>query len=188
MEEPEVPIDEVREHIDHHAHHEKDSFISSVAVSTAIIAAFAAICSLLAGDHANEAMISQLRSSDQWAFFQARSIKSQVVGSKIGMFEAVGRPPLPKDVQEVDKYRGEQNDIRKEAERIGKEAEEHLQRHKLLAPAVTMFQIAIAIGAISALTRRRSIWVVSLIFGLIGLGILVFEQFFFVVHIAAHAG
>ena len=185
MEEPEVPIDEVREHIDHHAEHAKDSFISSVAVSTALIAAFAAICSLLAGDHANEAMISQLKSSDQWAFFQARSIKSQVIGTKIGVFQAMGKEPLPKDLQEQEKYRGEQEKIKKEAETAGEESEDHLARHKLLARGVTMLQIAIAIGAISALTRRRSIWVVSLIFGLIGVSILVFELFFFVhTHVA----
>ena len=185
MEEPEVPIDEVREHVDHHAHHEKDPFISSVAVSTAVIAAFAAICSLLAGHHANEAMLSQLQSSDQWAFFQARSIKAQVIGTKIGVFQAMGKEPLPKDIQEQEKYRGEQEAIKKKAETLGEESEDHLARHKLLASGVTMLQIAIAIGAISALTRRRAIWVVSLLFGLAGVSVLVFELLFFVhTHVA----
>jgi hypothetical protein len=188
MEQPEVPIDEIREHIDHHAHHEKDTFISSVAVSTAVIAAFAAICSLLAGHHANEAMLSQLQSSDQWAFFQARSIKAQVVGSKIGVFQAMGKEPLAKDVQEQEKYKSGQEEIKKKAETLGEESEEHLARHKMLATGVTMLQIAIAIGAISALTRRRSIWVVSLIFGLVGIGFLVFEQLLFVFHATPHGG
>jgi uncharacterized membrane protein YhaH (DUF805 family) len=31
-----------------------------------------------------------------------------------------------------------------------------------------MFQIAIAIAAISALTRRRKFWIVSLLFGVVG--------------------
>jgi hypothetical protein len=31
-----------------------------------------------------------------------------------------------------------------------------------------MFQIAIAIAAISALTRKRKFWLVSLLFGLVG--------------------
>jgi hypothetical protein len=127
-------------------------------------------------------MLSQLQSSDQWAFFQSRSIKAQVIGTKIGLFEAMGRPPLPKDVQEQEKYRGEQETIKKKAETLGEESEDHLARHKLLAAGVTMLQIAIAIGAISALTKRRSIWVVSLLFGLAGVGVLLFEVFFFVVH------
>jgi hypothetical protein len=36
-----------------------------------------------------------------------------------------------------------------------------------------MLQIAIAIGAISALTKRHAFWVMSLIFGLIGFGFLI---------------
>jgi len=181
MEEPEVPIDEVREHIDHHAEHEKDSFISRVAVSTALIAAFAAICSLLAGDHANEAMLSQIESSDQWSFYQARSIKSAVIGTKIAMFESAGRQADPKDLQEMDKYRGEQETIRKAAQTAKRESEEHLARHKLLAKGVTLLQIAIAVGAISALTKRRAIWAVSLVFGLTGVSFLL-RELFFVVH------
>jgi hypothetical protein len=38
----------------------------------------------------------------------------------------------------------------------------------VFARGVTMFQIAIAIAAISALTRKRSFWFVSLIFGTFG--------------------
>ncbi len=41
-------------------------------------------------------------------------------------------------------------------------------RHKLLAGGVTLLQIAIAIGAISALTKRKAFWAVSLCFGFVG--------------------
>jgi len=43
----------------------------------------------------------------------------------------------------------------------------------VFARGVTMFQIAIAIAAISALTRKRSFWVVSLVFGVFGCAFLV---------------
>ena len=89
MEEPEVPLEQVHEHLEHQAHHEPDSFIPKVALSTAIIAAFAAISSLLAGDHANEAMVSQIQSSDKWAYFQAKSIKASVLNTKIAMLESM---------------------------------------------------------------------------------------------------
>ena len=38
----------------------------------------------------------------------------------------------------------------------------------MFAGGVTMFQIAIAIAAISALTRKRRFWFVSLLFGAAG--------------------
>ena len=41
--------------------------------------------------------------------------------------------------------------------------------HQVFARSVTMFQIAISMGAISALTRRKRFWLVSLGCGVIGL-------------------
>jgi len=181
MEEPEVPIDEVREHLDHHANHEKDTFVSSVALSTAIIAATAAVTSLLAGDHANEAMVSQIQSSDQWAYFQAKGIKAAVLSAKTSILEGLGKNIDPKDGEKAKQYTQEQEEIKKEAELKQHEAEMHLERHKLLASAVTLLQIAIAIGAISALTKKRAFWIVSLAFGVIGLGFLV-REIMFAVH------
>ena len=47
-------------------------------------------------------------------------------------------------------------------------SEEHLGRHVVFARGVTLFQIAIAIGAISVLTNRKAFWFVSLLFGVAG--------------------
>ena len=41
-----------------------------------------------------------------------------------------------------------------------------------LAPGVTMFQIAIAIAAITVLTKQKMLWYVSLAFGGVGIYIL----------------
>jgi hypothetical protein len=175
MEEPEVPLEQVHEHLEHQAHHEKDSFVSSVALSTAIIAAFAAIASLLAGDHANEAMVSQIESSDQWAFYQAKGIKAAVLSTKLALLEGQGKKAEAKDEEKLAEYSKEQEEIKKEAETKHHEAEAHLQRHKLLAGGVTLLQIAIAVGAISALTKRKAFWWVSLCFGLGGVYFLLLE-------------
>src|SRR5579862_5344175 len=169
MEAPEVPIDEVREHLDHHAHEEKSPFVSSVALSTAIIAAFAAVASLLAGDHANEAMVSQIESADQWAYYQAKGIKASVLSTKIALLESQDKKVNPKDEEKLAEYGKEQEEIKKEAAAKQKEATNHLTRHKLLAAGVTLLQISIAVGAISALTKRKAFWIVSLCFGGIGL-------------------
>ncbi len=47
-------------------------------------------------------------------------------------------------------------------------SKEHLSRHEAMAPGVTMFQLAIAIGAISVLTRRKVFWLVAIAFGAVG--------------------
>ena len=51
----------------------------AIAISTALMAVFAAMASLLAGHHADEAVIEQIRASDQWAFYQAKGIKDEIL-------------------------------------------------------------------------------------------------------------
>jgi hypothetical protein len=69
---------------------------------------------------------------------------------------------------DVDKYKSEQDDIKKEATAYQDESEEHLIRHAKLARAVTLFQIAIAIAAIAILTRKKFLWYGSMALALVG--------------------
>jgi hypothetical protein len=179
MEEPEVPMEEVHEHIEHHAHEAKEPWIQFVALTTAIIAAFAAICSLLAGDHANEAMISQIQSSDQWNYYQAKGIKSGQLKTRIEILKALGHETTPADEEKLKQYEEQQEEIKKEGDAKQAESTTHLRKHKNLAAGVTMFQIAIAIGAISVLTKRKHFWGVSLVFGAAGV-------FFFITGLLVH--
>ena len=67
MTEIEIPTEHLHEHINEAAHEGKDKWSMLVAISTAFMAVFAAIGGLLAGHHSNEALIAQVKASDQWA-------------------------------------------------------------------------------------------------------------------------
>ena len=169
MEEAEVPLEHLQEHIHHHAEHGGAPWISWVALSTAILAVLAAIAGLLSGRHANEAMMSQIQASDQWAYYQAKSIKASVLDAKMTLTAAA----TEKDKEKAAQYQAEQAEIKREAEHKQAEAKSNFHKHEVFARAVTMFQIAIAMAAISALTKKRRFWFVSLVFGLAGIVFLV---------------
>ncbi|MFN2542207.1 MAG: DUF4337 family protein [Chthoniobacterales bacterium] len=164
MEEAEVPLEHLHEHVQHSAAHSGEAWISWVALSTAILAVLAAIAGLLSGKNANEAVISQIEASDQWNYYQAKSIKSAVLDAKMSLRAA----PDESDRAKAARYQREQEDIKAEAEQKEAEAKRRFHRHEIFARGVTMFQIAIAIAAVSALTRRRRYWMVSLGFGAVG--------------------
>lgn len=169
MEEAEVPLEGLHEHVQHSAEHSGEVWISWVALSTAILAVLAAIAGLLSGKHANEAMMSQIEASDQWSYYQAKSIKASVLDAKISLAAA----PDEKDRAKAVRYEEEQSEIKKDAEQKESAAKMNFHRHEIYARSVTMFQIAIAIAAISALTKKRQFWVVSLLFGAAGCTFLV---------------
>jgi hypothetical protein len=164
MEEAEVPLEDLQEHVHHTAEHSGASWISWVALSTAILAVLAAIAGLLSGKHANEAMMSQIESSDQWSYYQAKSIKASLLDAKMSLATTVNE----KDREKAARYEEEQSEIKSEAEHKQAEAKSNFHQHEVYARGVTMFQIAIAIAAISALTKKRRFWVVSLLFGAVG--------------------
>jgi Domain of unknown function (DUF4337) len=162
--EAEVPLENLHEEIHHRAEHGGERWISGVALSTAILAVLAAITGLLSGMHANEAMMSQIESSDQWGYYQAKSIKASVLDAKIALANSQNEA----DSQKRDRYEKEQEEIKTEAEHKTSEAKSHFHQHEVLARGVTLFQIAIAIAAISALTKKRRFWIVSMLFGIAG--------------------
>ena len=112
MEEAEVPLEHLQEQVHHRAEHSGETWISWVALSTAILAVLAAIAGLLSGQHANEAMMNQIEASDQWNYYQAKSIKASVLDAKMSLAGA----PDESDRSKRDRYEKEQEEIKSEAE------------------------------------------------------------------------
>src|ERR1700746_3786760 len=129
MEEAEVPLEHLHEEIHHHAEHGGEKWISWVALSTAILAVLAAITGLLSGMRANEAMMSQIEASDQWSYYQAKSIKASVLDAKISLANA----PNEADSQKRDRYEKEQEEIKTEAEHKQAEAKFNFHQHEVFA-------------------------------------------------------
>ena len=168
MEEIEVPTEHLHEHMEHSAEESKEKWILGVALSSALLAGLAAVAALMAGHHANEAMIDEIKASDQWAYYQAKGIKATVLGSKIELLKTLRRTPSQDDTDKLAQYKDDQEKISEGAKGFEESSEAHLRHHESLAFSVTFFQVAIAVGAISALARRRMFWFVSLGFGAVG--------------------
>ena len=174
MEAPEVPTEHLHEHMQEHAQHShghgasRANWIMGAALSSALLAAMAAVASLMAGHHANEAMIEQIRSSDQWNYYQAKGVKAAVLNSKLELLDGLDKAPSAKDKEKLAKYDTDQKEIKEKAEEFETSADRHLHTHIIFARAVTLFQVAIAVAAISVLTHKRVFWLVGMGFGVVG--------------------
>lgn len=165
MEEIEVPTEHLHETIEEKVEEaikeNEKGWSMLVAISTALIAVLAAISALMAGHHSDEALIAQIKASDQWAFYQAKGIKGEIKTLEMSNGKA--------KQADIDKYKNEQEEIKKEATAFEKESESHLISHLKLSRAVTLFQIAIAISAIAILTRKKFLWYSSMALAAVGL-------------------
>ena len=185
-EEVEVPTDKLDEDIHSALEKEGSAFLRRIALSTTFLAAFAAIAALEAGATVNEALIMktesarlQSQASDQWAFFQAKGIKAAIHEAAGDTWEAAGKEAPKRIKQEIQRYGEEQREIKaaaleKEKERDEKifEANHLLHNHHFFANSVALFQVAIALGALAALTRNKTVWFGSLLMGGAGISLL----------------
>ncbi len=146
-----------------------------VAITTAILAGVAAISALLANRHTTEAMIDQIECSDQWSYYQAKGIKAAVLENKLEMLPVLGKAVDPQDKTKAEEYRNDQTKIKSDADAKQKSAADHRHRAGIAANAATLAQIAIALAAISMLTKRVWFWIGSLAFGGAALGILIYS-------------
>jgi hypothetical protein len=168
-EEIEVPTEHLHETLHEKAEEEGgSSWIQAVALSAAILAVLAAIASLLAGHHANEAMLEQMHANDIWAYYQAKSIKSSVLDTRLQLLEALGKEVRAEERGKLAQYERDSKDIEEHGKELERSSRAHMQRHNILARAVTVLQIAIALAAVAALTRRRPVWYLSLLLGVAG--------------------
>ena len=169
------------------AHEEKHPFAWTrlISLSTAVLAVIAAVAALQSGTLVNEALLeqgkatqAQARASDTWAFYQAKSLKGHGAGETAAILAAnpVTHAAAPKYEAMAARYEKEKEEQKAEAQKLeaerdsaNKMSERFMHRHHTFAICVTLTQIAIALSAIAALTRREHVWFGSLAVGAAGL-------------------
>lgn len=173
MEEENITL-EIKEKIEQVTEHA--GWNKYLAITTAIIAVVAAIASLMSGSYANEAVLqkndailNQSKASDQWNYYQAKGIKKTLA-------DEFFKQNMDKQQKKIsEKYAKEQKQIQDQASEYEKKVKEindksdhFFEKHHKEALAVTFFQIAIALSAMSALLKRKSFWLFSILLTVIG--------------------
>ena len=157
-------------------------WIVYLSFSTALIAVLAAIAALESGTYSNEALLqkneallAQTKASDQCAYYQAKSVKGTIYASQAAAAQASNSELAARAQKEAERYAKEEEEISKTAKELEKEVKEDSERstesmehHHRFAYAVTMFQISIALAAVAALSRQKSVWFAGLVVAVMG--------------------
>jgi len=179
----EVEIERVHETIHEELERGGGVLLRRIALTTALFAALAAITSLRAGGTVNEALRLettatrlQAEVSDQWAYYQAKGVKGAVAEATRAAWLAAGKQPPREHGTKQERYADEQKEIQDQARALEKkrdekehEAEHLMNLHHHFAAGVALFQVAIALGAVAALTQRQLVWLFSITLGVVGI-------------------
>jgi len=166
--------------IEHVAQHGGDAFTSRLAVLTAVLSTVGAIFGYMGGHSQNaalmfknEAAIQKTAASNQWNYYQAKSSKQNLAELSVTLTQGEARQKFE---QAIDRYKQEKEEIKAEAEKLeaaSKVAEDRsaaeMHVHERWALATTLLQIAIALSAVTLLTRKR--WLLGAVYGSTALGL-----------------
>lgn len=166
------------------AEEKKEKWLNYLALTTVIFAVCATLSTFKGGGHSTRAVLSQTMASDQWAYYQSKSIKGYLYELQKEELElelkAQGpRPPqtmrdeFSKKIasygEKIKKYEGEKEKIQADA-RAFEEKRDQAQKHQqAFGVAVIFLQIAILMSSVAALLKKKHLWLLSLGAGVAGL-------------------
>ena len=165
-------LTELQEHAEHAKH---NPALAPVSVTMAILAVLVAVVSLLGHRAHTEEVVLQAKSSDQWAYYQAKNIRRHSdeffvdLTSVQSTTDAAALTKLrEKYMAEAERYKDEQKEIEDKARELEAEVAIEMKRADRFDLAEVFLEIGLVITSITLLSGRRIFWFVGIALGIIG--------------------
>lgn len=168
--------DELTELQEHAEHAKEDRRMAPVSVTMAVLAVLVAVVSLLGHRAHTEEVVLQAKSSDQWAYYQAKNIRrhtDELFTDLTSVTPTTDTALLAKlrdrYSQEASRYRDEQKGIEDQAHEM--EVEVITERHRAdrFDLAEVFLEVGLVITSITLLSGRRFFWGFGVVLGIIGI-------------------
>jgi hypothetical protein len=171
----EEEVHELQEQVEHVGH---GAGTAPVSLTMAILAVIVATVSLLGHRTNTEELILQSKITDQWAYFQAKSIRrhaDQTVADLASVLTAKDAEQLGKIREkyqaEAESYRDQQNEVEAEAKELQTESQKEHRRADRYDLGEVFVEIALVITSITLLSGRRPFWYAGMVIGAVGVSV-----------------
>jgi DNA repair ATPase RecN len=162
----------------------KENWLNYLALTTVILAVCATLSTFKGAGYSTRSVLSQTQAANQWAYYQAKSIKGylyeiqkealelefkkdKIRGAKA--FKEEYEKKIDLYTQKIKKYDEEKAEISKEAKRLEILRDDAQKHTGIFGLAVIFLQVAILLSSIAALMKKKVIWVIGVGTGAIGL-------------------
>ncbi|MEI6677680.1 MAG: DUF4337 domain-containing protein [Mariniphaga sp.] len=167
------------------AEEKKERWTTYLAISTVIIVVCATLSTFKGGGYSTRSLMNQTSASDQWAFYQSKSLKSLIFEMQKEnlqlQLELATKSNSAKDVipeyndklasciKKIHQYDLEKEEITKVAKKFEADRDECKLHGSAFGIAVIFLQISILLSSISALTKKKIVWFLSILVGIVGI-------------------
>jgi hypothetical protein len=159
----------VSEELHEHVEHAKDPFDKRVAATMAIVAATLAIVSVLGHIATTEELLLQQKASDQWSYYQAKSIRRYESEVARDMFGALRNDAKSAEyTKNAEHYRKDDEEIQKQAQELENESHVRGRQALRLHFGEVFLEISIVFASLAILSKRALIWYIAIAGGAAG--------------------
>lgn len=159
------------------------TWVTWVALTTAAVAVLTAFTTLFMGKFSSRTMMYQAQESDQWAFYQAKSIKSHTYELQKQQLEltleslkgriskdldAKYRDVIGEYARNVARYDTEKNEIKEMAEGHAKDKQVSQLRAGQFSFGLIFMQIALMMSSIAVITKKKPLWYLGIAVAALG--------------------
>ncbi len=159
----------------------KRHWVDHAARTTAVLAVLAAVSS---GQYANQfsrTILAQAKASDEWSYFQAKSIKRHIVAGQVEMLKAMAATApqaavaldklQAEDAAAVKKYEQEMAEAKAKAEQIEADKRLHERQGTWFQGAFIILQAGVVLCTVAASAKRKELWALAIGLGVAGLAV-----------------
>ena len=153
----------------------EDKSLAAVSLTMAVLAVFVAVVSLLGHRAHTEEVVLQAKSSDQWAYYQAKNIREHEdelfsdLAAVVSSTDAAGMTKFrEKAAQEGERYKHEKEEIQSEARKLEQEVAKERNRADLFDLAEVFLEIGLVVTSITLLSGRRVFWRFGILLSIVG--------------------
>jgi hypothetical protein len=160
---------------------ERRGWTDHAARATAVLAVLAAIASGQYSESFSRTILAQTEASDQWSYYQAKSIKRSLAQTEheLALALAEGRPEAAKRLAALDadaasrakRYDDELAAIKTGADALDVKKRLHQRRGERFQWAFLALQAGVVLSTVAASSRRKELWAVAITAGALGLAL-----------------
>lgn len=162
----------------------KAAWLNYLALTTVVLAVCATLATFKGGGYSTRQVLSQAKASDQWAFYQAKSVKSDLYAlakANAELEQKVLPAATPRSVlddyakrtdeyaKRVARYDQEKTQIMAEAQALEKTRDDAQKHGGYFGIAVIFLQISILLSSIAALLKKKPVWILGMAVGAAGI-------------------
>lgn len=167
------------------AEEKKEPWLNWLALTTVILAVCATFSTFKGGGYSTKSVLSQTQASDQWAYYQAKSIKGYLyelqkdklqleaknAGGGLTEADRASYKKLSEEyASKIERYEKEKAEISAKAKEFEETRNDAQSHSKIFGMAIIFLQLAILLSSIAALLKKKLVWLAGISLGAVGVG------------------